>query len=256
MKPDSTKLPPIVRLKFKPGETIIKGGDYGISIYQIVDGKVEIYLESGNEKISLTHLGPGEIIGEMIFLTGNQARRSASARAVEYTLLEAWHPARIQKEFSAMPMILRLMASQLVKRLNRINKMVGELEAVKTREQKKEALDPWAAHRKYYRKDVDIECMYRPASDSRKLSLWGRIKDISQSGMRLQVPKSNLMTCSHAPGDDFAASAFLPTGKRLDVWVEVVKRSPLSPKGNYDLGMKFYNLNEHTNQVLGFFLMP
>ena len=88
----SEKLPPIVSLKYKPGETIIKGGDYGISIYMIVKGKVEIFIESGQEEIRLATIGPGEIIGEMIFLTGTQARRSASVRAIEYTVLESWHP--------------------------------------------------------------------------------------------------------------------------------------------------------------------
>jgi hypothetical protein len=256
MKPNSERLPPIVRLKFNPGETIIKGGDYGISMYQIVEGKVEIYLESGNEEICLAELGPGEMIGEMTFLTGGQARRSASARAVEYTVLEALHPARVQKEFGAMPLILKRMAAQLVKRLNRINKMVGELEASKNRKAKKEAVDPWAAYRKYYRKQVDIECMYRPAADTRKLILWGRIRDISKSGIRLEVPKGNLLTCAHAPGDSFAASAFLPTGKQLDVFVEVVRCSDVSPEGKYVLGMKFYNLNEYNSMILGFFLMP
>jgi c-di-GMP-binding flagellar brake protein YcgR len=98
--------------------------------------------------------------------------------------------------------------------------------------------------------------MYKPLFDSKKLSLWGRVKDISRSGMRLEVPTANTLKCSHEPDNDFAASAFLPTGKRLDVSAKIVKCDKSSAKGTAELGVKFVNLNEHANQVLGFFLMP
>ncbi|MFO7688310.1 MAG: cyclic nucleotide-binding domain-containing protein [Desulfobacterales bacterium] len=251
-------LPPIVRLKYKPGETIIKGGDFGISIYQIVDGKVEVFIESGEQEICLSHLGPGEIIGEMIFLTGNQAQRSASARAVEYTVLEAWHPTLISQEFSELPVLLKSIAGQLVRRLKRMNHVVGELEAVKIRggKEKKTSTDPWAAHRAFYRKSVSIECMYRPSAAHRKTLLWGKIKDISKTGMRLEVKTENTLTWPHEAGEDFSASAFLPSGKRLDVTAKIVRQYELAAKGTCELGMKFVNLSQHASELLGFFLMP
>jgi CRP-like cAMP-binding protein len=61
-------MPPIVRLKYKRGELIIKEGDYGISIYKIIKGKVRIFNESGGSEVPLATLGRGEIIGEMTFL--------------------------------------------------------------------------------------------------------------------------------------------------------------------------------------------
>jgi hypothetical protein len=250
------KLPPIVRLKYKPGENIIKGGDFGISIYQIVDGKVEIFIESGDQEISLNHLGPGEIIGEMIFLAGNQLRRTASARAVETTVLEAWHPAIISQEFNGLPVLLKIMAGQLVRRLQRMNNVVAELETVKHREKEKKPIDPWAGHRAFYRKAVSIKCMYRPVSDNRKTLLPGKIKDISQTGMRLAVSTVNTLSCSHEIDDDFSASAVLPAGKQLDVNAKIVRRYKSDTKETCEFGMKFVNLSPYASQLLGFFLMP
>lgn len=77
-------MPLIAHLNFEKG-------DYGISIYQVIDGKVEIFIGSGKQETRLAILKPGEIMGKMIFLTGNKARRSASARALSYTVLAAWH---------------------------------------------------------------------------------------------------------------------------------------------------------------------
>ncbi len=256
MPSNPEKLPPIVRLKYKPGETIIKAGDYGISIYEIVEGKVVIFIESGNKEILLNHLGPGEIFGEMIFLGGSQAQRSASARAVEYTVLEAWHPAIISQEFSSLPFLLKIAAKQIVQRLKRMNQVAAGIYTVKPRTKGEIPTDPWAGHRGFYRKQVDIEIMYRPVFDPRKTLLWGKIKDISKTGMRMEVPTANTLTCSHEVDDDFSASAFLPNGKQLDVTIKIVRQYEPTAKETRDLGFKFIKLTQHASELLGFFLMP
>ena len=134
MSIQNKNIPPIVQLKFEEGETIIKEGDYGISIYKVIDGEVEIFIGSGNKEIRLATLKPGEIIGEMIFLTGDKAQRSASARALSDTVLEVWHPTMIQTEYDEMPYMIKYIANQTVKRLQRMNQMFAELEAKKTKE--------------------------------------------------------------------------------------------------------------------------
>lgn len=82
MKTHSSELP-AVKLEYQPGDLIVKQGDYGISIYHILEGKVGIYFKSESEEVLLDSLGPGEVIGEMIFLMGYSSTRSASVRAIE-----------------------------------------------------------------------------------------------------------------------------------------------------------------------------
>ena len=55
MNEENSSTPPVVRLHYKPGETIIKKGDYGISVYMIVRGQVEIFIESGEMDVQPGH---------------------------------------------------------------------------------------------------------------------------------------------------------------------------------------------------------
>jgi c-di-GMP-binding flagellar brake protein YcgR len=136
-----------------------------------------------------------------------------------------------------------------------MNRMITELESAKAKEKARKDFDPWAKHRKYYRKKVDIECMYRPVQDKERVNLWGQMKDLSRTGMCLEVPETNSFQCSHEPGDEFFASAFLPTGKRLDVQVKIARAYDPPKKGLLSFGMLFLNLNESIRKTLGFFLM-
>lgn len=256
MKVSTTgKVPPIVRLVYKPGETIIKGGDYGISIYVIVEGLVEIYIESGENETRLGTAGPGETIGEMIFLTGAKSRRSASVRAVEYTVLESLHPDRISHEYSQVPLVVKTMVRQTIRRLKQMNQMIAELDAAKARTEEWKQHDPWTQHRKFYRKKMNLEVMYRPLDDKRKLTMWGAMTDLSQTGMRLEVTKANLFKCSHEPGDKFFASTFLPNGQRIDLKMKIARVYDTHDKNVVSLGLIFFDMNENLNKKLGFFLM-
>ena len=196
MGEDNDILLPAVRLEYKKGDLIVKEGDYGISIYQVLEGKVLIFITSENRTVEIATLGPGEIIGEMIFLTGNKTRRSASLRAIEDSVLEAWHPSRILREYEEMPFILRYMADQTVKHLVRIDHKITELskkEAAKKKVSNTSAPAKVAHQNRAYRKDTHLDCLYRPASSSKDMRLWGRIKNISKSGLRLDIMKMNAL---------------------------------------------------------------
>jgi len=252
----NNNIPPVVHLKFEEGEMILKEGDFGISIYHVVDGKVEIFIGSGNREIRLAILKPGEIIGEMIFLTGDTARRTASARALSDTVLEAWHPAKIETEYEEMPYMMKHIANQTVKRLTVMNRMYKELKAVKRKQKEVENYDPWNNHRKFYRKETDIECVYRPVNAANGVKLWGKIKDISMSGLRLESKKENTFSFSHEPGDEFVVNAFLPSGERFDVQIKVVRHVNILSKSYLSQGTTLVNLSRIASQKLGFYLMP
>jgi CRP-like cAMP-binding protein len=129
MTNDKKSGPRPIRLKYKAGDLIIKEGDYGISIYKIIEGKVRIFNESDDKEIALATLGCGEVVGEMTFLSRVTERRSASVKALEDTVLEVWDPARISREYEQMPPIIRHIADQALKRLIRMNRLIIKMHA-------------------------------------------------------------------------------------------------------------------------------
>jgi small-conductance mechanosensitive channel/CRP-like cAMP-binding protein len=75
---------------FAPGETIIRAGDDGSSMFVVNRGSVEVSVEVGGEARTVKRLGEGDFFGEMALLTGEP--RSASVRAAEETeVLEIGH---------------------------------------------------------------------------------------------------------------------------------------------------------------------
>ena len=247
-------------LKYLKGEQIIKQGDYGISIYKILIGKVQIFRRSEDVSVPLATLGPGEIIGEMAFLSKDQEIRSASAAALEDTELEIWHPRDLEEKYAQTSKVLKIIVGQALNRLLRINRFMDQL-AVKERpenSQPEQKADPWSSTREFYRKQVDIPCKYKPARGT-KGSLYplkGRIKDISMSGMCLEVSPGNESTTSHETGNAFHIDAVLPNGHELNVTAEIVSVKKQHQK--LRLGMRFKELPDYygPKKTLGFFLMP
>src|SRR5512139_775951 len=99
-------------LKYLKGEQITKQGDYGVSIYKILSGKVEVFRKSEGIAIPLAILEAGEIIGEMAFLSKDAEIRSASAGALEDTELEVWHPRDIEQKYAQTPAVLKIIVDQ------------------------------------------------------------------------------------------------------------------------------------------------
>ena len=75
----------IIRREASVGEVLFEEGDKANEAYLVLEGKIEIYRQKGNEQVVLATLGRGDILGEMS-LIDNQPRM-ASARALEGTKL-------------------------------------------------------------------------------------------------------------------------------------------------------------------------
>ncbi len=75
-------------LRFSPGEAVVREGDPGDSLYQLVIGQVEVRKQqTGHGDLAVAQLHPGDIFGEMSLLTDSP--RSASVMAInECVLLE------------------------------------------------------------------------------------------------------------------------------------------------------------------------
>ena len=71
--------------KYQKGETIFLQGEMGHTMYEVLSGKVGIFLSYGEEdEQKLVEVGPGESFGEMALIEG--LPRSATAVAMEDTL--------------------------------------------------------------------------------------------------------------------------------------------------------------------------
>ena len=249
--------PPIVSLSYKKGDLIIKEGDYGVSIYKILEGKVSVYREAEGEEILLGTLGVGDIFGERTFLNRAADTRSASVRALEDATVEVWHTARLSREYDEMPPIIKYITDQVLSRSNRMNNLIVQLA---TKEQKEKANrakeDPLASKRRFYRKKVDLFCQYQPAGAPSKFNLDGRIKDISLDGLAMKVTRRNTVGVSHATGDIFVVNTVLPNKKTVELEAEVVTIQKGEIPEELDLSMNITDIEPGSRKSLGFFLMP
>lgn len=247
-------------LRYEKGDLIMKQGDYGISIYEILSGKVKIFRTFNGVEVPLATLESGNIIGEMAFLSKDVEVRSASARALEDCELEVWHPRELVEKYEQTSPVLKVIIDQALSRLLRINRFMDHL-AVKEREEKarsKGKEDPWSSTREFFRKQVDIVCQYRPAHSGKAFSplLTGRIKDISMSGMCMEVPSGNETARGHELGESFHIDTVLPNGEEFNVTAEIVSVKKLP--GKIRLGIQFNEIPDYhgRKKTLGFFLMP
>ena len=244
-------------LKYRKGEQIIKQGDYGISIYIIMRGKVEIFRESEEKEVPLAVLGPGETIGEMTFLNRKVEVRSASARALEASELEVWHPSLLAKKYEQVPPVLKIMIDQALSRLTRMNHLLDRLNlSLLEAQEATEPQPPRSESRSFYRKAVDVDCFYAPTKPANGFqgSLSGRIKNISMTGLRMEIPSKNLSFAPHSIGDSFQIDLVLPNQQPLKATGRVVSLN--KENGRILLGMSFLDLQEHYRKTLWFFMLP
>jgi len=67
-------------LRFSAGQTIIDQGQMGENVYVITGGEVEVVLKrAGNTDVVVTHMGPGQFVGEIETFKGEHAIASVKA---------------------------------------------------------------------------------------------------------------------------------------------------------------------------------
>jgi hypothetical protein len=258
MKPEK-KLPPGVRLQYAKDDLIIKEGDYGISIYEIISGKVGIFVDSGGRNIMTGTKGPGMIIGEMAFLAGNVCRRFTSARALENCCLEALHPTMLLNAYKQMPSILRFITNQALRIQVRMNKMVSGFSLVERQPkgiQSQKLSDQWVERRKFYRKTVSMECVFRPVNSPKGLRLKGRIRNISREGLHMVVDLSSSLKCTSISGDELFINAYLMPDQKVNMTTKIIWSKKGGTGETVYLGMAIIHITIEDQQKLGFFLMP
>ena len=97
------------------------------------------------------------------------------------------------------------------------------------------------SQRRFYRKKVDLDCIYRSTKSRPDTCLKGRIRDISLNGIRLEVSTKNGGNSFYKPGEEFIVSTALPNGKNLELAATVASVGENGPPGRLSMGMRFTN---------------
>jgi CRP-like cAMP-binding protein len=246
-------------LKYKKGEQIFKQSDYGISVYQVLEGKVEVFREHAGLEVSLGVLEKGDVLGEMAFIRKGVDVRGASARAVDDCRLELWHPGDLLKEFEKAPPVLKFISSQAMNRLLRMHSFMERLASERERVKQRmgEEKEPRGSKRRFYRKKVSIPCVYAPAQKGGPhISLKGYIRDLSMTGLRLEGDYKNDSQVPHGVDDAFHVAFELPNGKKLKLTAKIVH--VMKRRDIMRVGMVFSELpgsQAEARRALGFFLL-
>ena len=102
---------------YKAGDVIFKEGSHGVAVYVLSSGRVEISKIVQDNKIAIEILAPGDMFGEMSFI--DRAPRSATATALDDTVLELVDKDFLDREFNQIASDFREILTTLVKRLRK-----------------------------------------------------------------------------------------------------------------------------------------
>ena len=149
------------------GEVILKEGSHGAAIYVVSSGKVEISKTVQGKKVVLEILGPGDMFGEMSYL--DPAPRSATATALEETVLDLLDKSFLDREFNQISSDFRQIICTVVKRLRKTS----------------QNLVP-SPRRKEERKRVNIRISFKKASDFYRAYM----RDLADGGLFIKTTKS------------------------------------------------------------------
>lgn len=97
------------------GEVIFKEGSHGDAVYILSSGKVEISKVVQGKKLVFGIFGPGDMFGEMSYL--DPAPRSATATALEDTVLELLDKDFLDQEFNQISSDFREIIRGIVRKL-------------------------------------------------------------------------------------------------------------------------------------------
>jgi CRP-like cAMP-binding protein len=109
-------------VSFGPGEAIVREGDTGDCLYQLLAGRVEVLKAVGRERqVSVRKLEPGELFGEMTLLLDTP--RTATVRALEECRLLQLNRAALAPLLQAQPELLQQLAEQVGRRRQELDQL-------------------------------------------------------------------------------------------------------------------------------------
>jgi NTE family protein len=112
----------VPRRRFDAEQYLCRQGDAGDSLYLIMEGLVEIWLEQVHERSLITRLWPGDAVGEMSLLTGEP--RAASVMAAVPTEILELDARTFAGVLAEHPVVLRNVALMLIERQKLANEQI------------------------------------------------------------------------------------------------------------------------------------
>jgi len=109
---------------FHKGQVIYKEGQSSNEAYIIKQGAIGLYRLSGNKRINLGILRPGQIFGEMGVIS--EEKRTASAEALEYTEVIVLDQNLLHTLLLKSPRPVQIITSYLVERVRALNARVAD----------------------------------------------------------------------------------------------------------------------------------
>ncbi|WP_243438241.1 cyclic nucleotide-binding domain-containing protein [Fundidesulfovibrio soli] len=109
---------------FHKGQVIYKEGQSSNEAYIIKQGAVGVYRLSGNKRITLGIMRPGQIFGEMGVIS--EEKRTASAEALEYTEVIVLDQNLLHTLLLKCPRPVQIITTYLVERIRALNARVTE----------------------------------------------------------------------------------------------------------------------------------
>jgi small-conductance mechanosensitive channel/CRP-like cAMP-binding protein len=114
-------------LRFACGETVIRQGDEGDSLFVILQGRVEVCVGSAGQQEVVNTLAAGSVFGEMSLLTG--APRSATVRAVEDVEVVPVTVKAFRGIVTKNPAVLDAVTGVVSRRLSRLDEAIHVVES-------------------------------------------------------------------------------------------------------------------------------
>jgi hypothetical protein len=112
----------LCRLECAAGETVIWEGSSNADVFILISGRLDVLLARDGVETPVTIIRPGEVFGEVSFLTGEG--RSATVRAAEGSVCFVLRAADLRIFIVKEPMILVQMAKVLARRLRTSDRAV------------------------------------------------------------------------------------------------------------------------------------
>ena len=112
----------MARRRFDAEQHLCRQGDAGDSLYLIMDGLVEVWLEQDGERRLIARLRPGDAVGEMSLLTG-EPRAASVVAAVPSEILEL-DARTFAGVLAEHPIVLRNVALMLIERQKLTNEQI------------------------------------------------------------------------------------------------------------------------------------
>lgn len=110
------------RLRFAAGEVIVREGDHGDALFQLISGRVAVLKQAPDGALQeVAQLGPGDVFGEMTLCVDEP--RNATVRALEQTMLLEIERHDLQPLIASDPGLLEKIATLVNERRSELNQL-------------------------------------------------------------------------------------------------------------------------------------